>query len=294
MEMVDEIIVFFIENNYIDAKKKELYTSLSILEKFGLKFYQDSLLDLLVDDGKYESIDKQEILEHYLKSRVLEIINEHGIIMQDDSSTRLEEINNLGSFLFIIQRLEDYGDISYRLFAEDKAENILIDIVEHFTLIPKYRLMEIVESIDDKLLLALRALVTDKTKSADLVDVAHLETFNLFIKFIDKHECLGVTLFNLGFKDIELRDLFSLSPINIRDEITKNIALKPAQTALDVISIMLLCVDTYNEPLAKLKANTDIFFENLAKYISIDKTIGNIYSDFETFKSNYLKGMVEA
>lgn len=283
MVNLSELTIYYIGVTFQPELQKVIYSSFSILENFGKKFYEDKFIELIQREDSISSDTKRDSFITYLEEEVRTIVEEHYIQLNAESNITLNELNEIANFLYIIQNLEDYDLITYRLYASDSPRNILIDIIEHLTLISKPRLFEIISIVDDKIILSLQNFISDKQDKQESIDHKHLKHIRLFFSFIENTKCLGLTYFNECFTNITLKELLELSKIDIALHIDKIILLDKAQAALDCLSLLVLCKDSYELPLLKFKQNTSMFTSSLENVTKLESIILSLLNDFSMF-----------
>ena len=286
---ISDILSYYIEITFSDIAKKQLYTALSLAEMFGSKFYEDKLVDIISTESLV-SETRQDLVYFSIQDIPKSIILEHNIKLDPDSNYTLDELNEIANFLFIIQSLEDYTYVDYRIHALDTPKNILISLIELYSLLSSHRLQEVIEDVSEGLLIAIQALIKDRDTS-ESIDAKCLANYHLFNKFIEKHECLGSTLFNQGYTNQSIDDLFRLSTMDISNYIEKQLTTNFPQACLDILSLLIICKDTYELPLLALKKYLPHFNNKLENIYRIESTISKIVQDFTTFKEQALKGM---
>ena len=280
---LSEITIYYIGITFSPEKQKVIYASFSLMESFGKKFYEDKFIELIQRSDTIDSDTKQDMFMVYIEDEIYSIINEHYIHLSKEINISLNELNEIANFLYIIQSLEDYSSVTYRLYAEDTNKNIMVDIIESLTLLSKPRLMEIIEMIEDTFIKSLRDFITDKQDTTENIDLAHVKYIRYFFEFINNSECLGLTYFNSNFNNITLKELFSLIKTNIETYIDKTMMTNRAQAALDCLSILIVCKDSYELPLLKFKQNTSMFTNNLENVTKLEFSMLSILNDFNMF-----------
>ena len=279
-----EITVFYINTTFQPELRKTIYYSFSILETFGLKFYEEKFIELIQRDDSIDSDSKRDNFIHMLEVELTNIINQHFIFLNNDYNPTLAELTEIANFLYIIQNLEDYDLISYRLNAEDTPRNIIVDLIDYLTLIEKYRIMEIVDHIEANFIEALKTFINEREDAAEKVDFKHLKHIRHFFAFIEKSDCLGLKLFNEGFNTVvTLEELLNASKLNIVNYIDKLMMTNRAQSALDCLSLLIICKDSYELPLLKFKQNTNLFTSNLDNITKLEASMLSILNDFNLF-----------
>lgn len=280
---LSELTIYYIDVTFVPDVKKVIYNSFSILENFGKKFYEDKFIELIQRQDSISSDTKQDSFMILLTEEVKSIINEHSIYLNKDTNPSLDEINEIANFLYIVQSLEDYDLISYRLNADDQPRNIIIDIMVHLTLLSKPRLMEIIEIVEESFVDALKNFINDKLDDKENIDFVHLKQMRYFYKFIDNAPCIGLNYFNISFNNVNLNEFLNLSNFNLDTHIDKIILTNSGQAALDCLSILMLCKDSYELPILKFKQNTSYFSSKLENITKLESIMLNILNDFNVF-----------
>jgi hypothetical protein len=280
---LSELTLYYINVTFVPDIKKVIFNSFSLLENFGKKFYEDKLIELIQKEDSISSDTKQDTFMMLLTDEVKTIINEHSIFLNKDTNPSLDELNEIANFLYIIQSLEDYDIVSYRLHADDTPRNIIIDIIEHLTLLSKPRLMEMIEVVEPSFVEALKNFITDKQDKSENIDFQHLKQIRQFFKFIEETPCLGLTYFNISFINVNLVEFLSIANFNLDAHIDKLILTNSGQAALDCLSLLMLCKDSYELPMLKFKQNTSYFSSKLENITKLEAGMLHILNDFNVF-----------
>lgn len=280
---LSELTLHYIENTFVDIVKDDIYQSFSLLENFGLKYYEDKYLDIISKSDTISNDDKADNFIFTIKEDIKSIISSHYIYLDSNVNVNLNELNEIAHFLYIIQNLEDYDLISYRLFAEDEPKNIIVDLIAHYTLLDRIRLLEIIDTVEVTLIKALQLFIEDRSKDEKVIEHKYIKHINLFFKFIGDTECLGKKFYNDGFVNVTLEELISLCNVDISTYIDNLILTNAPQAALDTLSILIICKDTYEIPLLKFKQLNSYFTSKLENVTKLEFIIFKMLTDFNTF-----------
>ena len=279
-----EITIYYVGNTFSSEQQKNIYAAFALLEAFGRKFYEDQLIDLIQRESDITSDTKRDMFVATLEKEVEKIIKEHFIFLNRELPITLHEMTEVANFLYIVQSLEDYSQVSYRLHAEDTPRNIIVDLIDYLSLLDKPRLMEIIAHVEDHFIDSLKEFIKDKEESeTEKVDIKHLKHVRYFFKFIEGSECLGQTFFNSGFTSVTLQQFSELVSLNIPAYIDKIILTNRGQAALDCLSILLVCSDSYELPLLKFKQNTAMFTQSLENITKLEAAMTSMLNDFNMF-----------
>lgn len=279
-----EITIYYVNNTFQPELRKSIYNAFSLLESFGKKFYEDQLIDLIQREDDITSDTKRDMFIHTVQKEIESIIKEHFIFLNTDIPITLNEMNEVANFLYIVQSLEDYSQISYRLHAEDTPRNIIVDLIDHLSLLEKPRVMEIIAHVENHFIVSLKEFIKDKEEAeTEKFDVKHLKYVRYFFKFIEEATCLGKSFFNDGYSSLTLHEFNELITLNIGVYIDKTITTNRGQAALDCLSILLVCRDSYEIPILKFKQNTTMFTHNLENITKLEASMLSMLSDFNMF-----------
>lgn len=280
---LSESTLHYIENTFIDIVKEDIYQSFTLLENFGLKFYEDKYIDLISKSDTISNDDKADNFTFMLKGDIRSIITDHCIYLDNNVEVKLNELNEIAHFLYIIQNLEDYELVSYRLHAQDTPKNIIVDLIAYYSLLTRSRLLEIVDVVEEILIKTLQMFIEDKTDNISSIESKHIKHIKLFFSFINNTDCLGLRFFNEGYVNITLEDIVNLINIDLTNYINELILTNSAQAALDVLSILIICKDTYEIPLLKFKQLNFYFTNKLENVTKLESIMFNMLNDFNMF-----------
>lgn len=282
---LDELTLYYINTTFQSELKPVVYASFSIMEMFGIKFYEDSYIDIIRREDTASSDDKKDIFMHLLKRDINNIILEHGIVISDEMEVMLTEYNEIAQFLYLIQNLEDYTEVGYRLHAADKARLILIDLIVQLSFLSKPRLLDIIVSVKDGLISSLKDYIADRiedTSDEPPYDVKRKDYIDSFFSFIDEEDCLGLELYRDGYTNVTLHELNDLLTFSLSDHIDRTIVTNPAKAALEVLSLLVITKDTYSLPILKFSKNTGIFTSKMDNVAKINSIMLRMLNDFES------------
>lgn len=281
---LNEITAYYIEITFQEELKKIIYSSFSLLEAFGKTFYEDKYVDLISKTDTTDNDFKRDNFILKLKKDIYELLTEHSIYIQDDAEITLNELNEIAHFLFIVQRLEDYTEVSYIINSELSNKKKLIALISRYSFLSEIRLMELLGVVEYSLINALKTFIEDKhPEEEESIDRKRLRHIKHFSNFIDNTDCLGITLYNNGYTNVTLKELTSLLTMDISGYIDKIIVTKSAQASLDVLSLLITTKDDYNIPMLKFNKNISLFTNKSENITKLSNTIINMLNDFNSY-----------
>ena len=216
---------------------------------------------------------------------IYDIIKDHSIVLDSDAEPTLDECNEVAQFLYIIQNLEDYDTVSYRLNAEDTPKRIIVDLIEQYSLLSKPRIMEIIEGVDYKFIESLKNFIEDKVSDEkEHIDTKHVTYIKTFFEYIgEETQCLGKDFYDRGYLNVTLEELTNLLTYDLADYLDKNIVNKAGQTALDVLSVLIVTKDNYDMPLMKFSKFNHLFTSKLDNVTKLTGIMMSMLGDFNMF-----------
>jgi len=141
---IDEITNYFITVNYTEELKKQIYTSFSLFEQFGIQYYEDKYINLISRSDTIDNDTKRDTFILFIKQDLTAILNEHAIYLDNDQDVLLFDLNECVHFLYIIQNLEDYSLVSYVIHSNNPVKRIFISLMTQYTLLSEVRAMELI------------------------------------------------------------------------------------------------------------------------------------------------------
>lgn len=284
MQNLSEITERYIELTYTPELQSILLTSFSLLETFGLNFYEDKYLNLIAKDESLDKDVRADTFVNWLKQDIYTLIKEHLITLDEEQDIHLRELNEICHFLYIIQNLEDYNEVIYVLSSDASSRKKVISLIERYTLLSEVRLLELIKEVNENLLIGLEQFAEDRSQDEqETLDEKHLNYVNLFFKFTNGVPSLGKTLFLQGYNTLTLKELTNLITFNLSKHIDDLITTNAPQAALDVLSTLIITKDDYSLPLLKFQRHTLLFTEHLENVTRINAMITNMLSDFTAF-----------
>lgn len=291
---IDELLAYFIELNYVDSVKADLYTSLALLNSFSLKYYDTEIVSILMNEDLIDVNEIKDLVYEIIKDKIKLVIKEHLININYENNPTLNELNEIVNFIYIIQNIENYDIVDYMLssslYTEEDNRRVLIDLISTYTVLDKIRLEELIQNVDDVFILGLKRFVQQRIEDTrDIVDVNYLRNFNYFLDFIENTNCLGKILFEKGYRNANLIDIVNLEDIDFSALYNENISNIPLFT-LHCLSLLLLARDTYENPILYFNKNIDLFLENKEKSSLIVETMRKMVIDFNDFAKQRKQG----
>jgi hypothetical protein len=150
--------------------------------------------------------------------------------------------------------------------------------------------MEILAGVDDKLIQAVRAMVEDK-EPLSVSNERQRSAWLAFERFTGGISCLGVRLYKEGYFGLAFEELRDLSRFNLQTYLSESALTRPAQAALDALSLMYICRDTYQDPLLSLDKYSSDLFNDASTSGQIRMAVNALYVDFNSWQEAHKPGL---
>lgn len=280
---LSDLLVYYIEYTFHEVKKKVIYSSFAMLEMFGVQFYEDKFVDLLSRRDDIDNNTKMDNFVALLQRDVYEVIQAHGIELQ--AGTSLRECNCVLNFLYLVQNLDDYDQITSVLYSDLPERQIVSHLIQKLTPMSLVECMEAIESVSPGLIESLKKLIEDRSPSTEEVDIdlAHRKHLQAFFDFTGKTECLGMSLYEKGFVTLTLQELIDLVPMSVDEHIDNLMLTNVPQATLDVLSLLVITKDNYQNPLEKFNQNTHLLSSKPENVTRLGNTLKHMLTDFDQF-----------
>lgn len=278
-EQIDDLLAAYIDANFQQELIPVIASSFSILERFSVPYYEDRFIDLLTTADLVSSDDMRDLFIQNLRGMLIDLLKSHAVELDLEMEPTLPEINEVLFFLLLAQDLEDTSQMSYRLNGFGSARTKFIDLLVYYSTLSQIRAMEIIESVSEGLIMAMLKMCSDNELSTQ-VDQVHRNYWADFQKFTGGVACLGLSLKNKGFFGLSVRDTLALSGVDLASHLESVILTSPAQAALDLLSLLLLCKDSYQTPLVYMEANSGAIFHQLDTTTKLRALTSHILGDF--------------
>lgn len=290
MADISELTQVYITENFPEGVQQKILEALTLLDKFEIRFYEDDLEGLIAMEGMAEKDDIRDLFLEKVSRYAQSVAEEHGIFLNEDQEVTLTERIEVVQFLLLVQDLEDKSLLAYRLHSDDTPRNILTSLLGRYSYLEEFRAMEIVERVDVKLIEAMKAICKDTQLSEERIDQKQREEWKIFSAFINNAaETLGNTLASKGYSKIDYSSLYSLEKAFIDRCFHANETANRPQAAVDAVSLLLICKDTYQLPLMEFDKQLTPLFSNMDNVTAVKHIAMQILKDYEVFKEAYLK-----
>ena len=251
----------------------------TVLHRFNTTSYENDLVHLLSMEDDLDADDLRDQFTLRIYNEVMSVLNEHFITVDPDADPTFAEVIGVAEFLLLLQNMERNDHLAYRLHGAGTAKSILVDLMDSYTHLPRYRLMELFETVDDRLINAARELVKEKPEVSE-IDPAHRLRWMDFAKFTQGTDSLAIRLQTQGFFGQTLAELVSLSRSNLQHYLQERAKVTPVETALDVVGLFYLCENTWKNASESFEVHSKDLLEDTVLISAVHKAFKAIHSDF--------------
>lgn len=253
------------------------------LSNFGSTEFEHDLVALISTDDEFDADDIRDNFVFRIRTALSDVINEHMIKLDPGSEATLSELNELARFIYCLQNLEDTLPVEYRVYGLGSAKTVLIDLMATYSTMYKFRAMEIVSEVDDRLIKAIKAMVEDKAEPV-VDNTKHVAAWKSFATFLGKDApCLGLKLKLNGYFGLSLKELNELLIEPVSVQVENAVPTSLAQASLDLLSTLMLCSDTYEAPMDAISKQSSELFKSTTSLSQVKQCASVMYIDFNNW-----------
>lgn len=278
-----ELIHSFIENHFSEEMQDEVRASFMLLEAFNSTEVSERLEDILYD-GNYDDTDQieqnfLECIDHYLDI----LLEKHQVVLKD---TSLEAKNQIIAVLYQLQRLEDPVPPLRILETDLSNEEKFSKIVSSYSELDEVDVLDYLESVAQPTLDRLQdflyqqeediqnrtSLIEPKTEKEMLI--RNLRDFFT----LHGTESLGYSMIESG---IEPGYSFSTYYSFVKKHL---IGSNDASTAKNILGLLFLAMDTWNEPLESYRKYSEEILETTDRTMKVEVELTNLLNRLREYQ----------
>ena len=263
----------------------------SVLQRFNLTQYEFDLVNLITQGQEIDDDDIRTIFISRIVQELDKLLTEHFIYLDEDAEPTLKERVEISLFLSLMQDLENPEQAAYRVNGYGSPKAILVDLISVYSTMPRFRAMELIARVDERLIQAMAAMVNDKMEQVES-DSHQREQWRRFYSFVNGTDCLGVRLHKEGYFGLKLDELLSLSRYNLQEYLNQAATTRIPQAALDVLSLLYICRDTYESPLLGFDKNSTSLLSEYEHITRIRAVVTAIIGDYSLWVKTYEQAQV--
>lgn len=282
--MSDDLLTTFIDSRYTDELKREIFTSLNLFDFYEYDKGYDPLYALVHSSSQVSVEDLSDHLFENLVEQLDIVLEQHGIKLNELAT--LEDRNKILYGLALFQSRENYE--VYARILESSDEDVLQVgyILEDIVQMDAIHFVSILQSMTPRLTIALSALIEDKDQSISEEPSEHSAQIVRLLKSLTLgygKEHLAATLLEAGFMVGAKLDNYL---VFVDDAFLNN---DSAQTALNILSLMYLSEDCYQDPIGAYRERSELWMDSLQTINEVEEHILTMIS-----KVNELRGAQDA
>lgn len=276
-------VLYYIVNKFHTDKQTVIFQSFGLLEAFNLKYYEDKYINLISKEDTIDDNEKMDKFIQFLEDDIREIITDHYITLTQEDID-LYTLNEIAQGILLLCSLEDYTLVNYILSGDNTPRDKFIALMAKYTLLTEYTLYETIIEVSDALIESLEKFSTDKSKNQDpnYIETKYLNTLQEFFKFIDNTDCIGLRLYSSGYIGLTFDEVLRLIPLDFSLYLEPIILSSKAKASLEILSLLMLGIDSYELPLLQLQKYTPILIHDTTIITTITTIITDMLTDFKT------------
>lgn len=288
---LQDITFEYLEQNFHPGLIAVVLDACTVLQNFNVSNYEHSLVNLITQSQQIEPDDVRDIFIATIYDQLYDLLKEHHITIDHEAEPTVKELTEVGLFLLLLQNLENPEQAAYRVNGYGSPKTILVDLMSVYSTMPRFRAMEIINSVDEKLIWAISAMVNDKLQTVD-TDTHQRTQWRKFYSFVNATDCLGVRLHKEGYFGLSLKEVTELSRFSLQEYIYDTVNTRVSQAALDVLSLLYVCRDTYENPLLSFDKSSNELFTDITQASRVRVSIVSIINDFTSWLQAYEQALM--
>lgn len=269
----------FIKTNYTEDTGICLFEIINTIKEFDLIENLHDLMNILMQD---QLVNKQDLVDQFrtkLEDIAVAILKSHGITISDEAT-----VFHLNELIKGLLELPFYIDKQVIVDIAQSSLDVKTKFTDLFTLVCNLSdtdIFTIVEEVDFGLIQKLFMLVNEQQSTEQ---VNELNT-----KIIQKLQQLKLFLQDelpSAFVVIENGRLLGSNFESYFDLIEKDETISPYKIAKNVLVVLTMSKEGYDNPIVTYKNNSDHLFTSLDTITKVDVQIIRLLQEFEKFKIN--------
>ncbi len=275
---LDEMTIGYMAISYSHERQLEMYRSFELLDLFGMKYYEDDFITLLTRTD-IDGMERQDAFEGLVRTKIVEVIHAHEIFVTDD--ILLKDANEVLSAIYILQTLEDYSWVQYRLSSLQPNTVIVADILSHVSTYEPHQFARLIPMVSDNFMRLLRAVVDARvTEETYDPDGNHDKMIKNLFSFCNNHPTMGGALLTEGLNiNLTLKQLLDIAPYDVAATISEEAVKNPIQAALDIVTFIMIGKDTYQVPVVSYKRYSSLFLNDTLLVTRLEPIVSKIIID---------------
>lgn len=281
--IMDPIVTYYIEHTFSPEQMEDILSAFALLNTFVLPHFEQKYNDLLYNSENMSSSDVQDTFHSLVRKDVDDILKRHGIITFNYAT--LSQVIEIATSLAIIQNLENIEPVMITLESMEDDTTKLFRILSDFTTMDEVGLYAVIESIDPRMLDAIKTLCLSMESETTEVknNAVHIELLKVLAEFTknNKYTPMGIELVKTGF-------LPGYRFTNYLDTLKGSQVEKTyEEIAADVYSLLIISSDGIAAPVVIFKKYVEKMFDSYSVASEIERYLVTFIKNFQEFTEAY-------
>jgi hypothetical protein len=279
---MDPSIEAFIIDFYSDELVDLIRQSFEIMDAFNYDYNEQDFIRLLMEVENQSNDYLQDGFLAILNHKLDLVLKEHTITL---NNAKLYQKVEFLEALFVVQYLNDYNPLLYILESDLEADEKLAEVIAQLSTLTPSEVISIVDDYDEQILNTLKDYIyksqPDETNQLDSTSkqiITSYKEFYDYLNAVNANMPVGIEYLEAGIMPgMEFK--YYIHYLNeLLDDNDYN------RLALDILSMILLAKDGYNNPINCYRENSGLVFNDLTIIGKIDANLTAHVSKFETYK----------
>lgn len=287
---LNEIVDIYIKNTFNDNVQYLIYETFRLLDEFNLGDKESDFIELIMYNEFIDDNTLQDSFINELNININNIIEAHGIILNQHEVSLQEKIYIL-DVLNQLQYLNDYTEVLSILESDLDSIEKLSEICSQLSLLRKLDIYRIIENIDNNTLDTLKSFIYGKVTNTDILNSKYsdkqkniINNIKLFKQYLD---IKNLTVQPAGIQMVEMYVRVGMLFENYLEYINDNVIdlNNTKTTSLNILSILLISLDGSTNPLLLFKQYSNKIIDDMKYITPIYNQLVIYNSEFEKFKA---------
>lgn len=273
---MDDLINDFLIATFSPEYQDEVKRSFSLFEAFEHDNAYQGFIDMIMNESNLDRGSMGDMFNEELHRQLNYVLTHHSLTLIDTATTY--EKNEILKAFSDFQYLEDYTSIIRTLENLDPDEVQLSSILTDLCMLDQYKIMELMQSFNPRLLKTMKTFIYKKEESEKKEgfdnDPKLLKNLRLFGKVFGKDN-LGAQLVR---GQIIVGEKFETYVNFIQENV---LGANDTETAVNILSAIYMSSDGFNSPILVYRKYSYELLQDLDKVSKIEGQILNLIATME-------------
>lgn len=295
MELISEDISTYIDVTMPESRAHVIKTALNFISRFNRQETEEQYRYIMYRTD-LDPTSRDLVFEEQLHKDYEVIFNANKIKTSTVEEVPLQFKNLIADFLVKMNSLETYEEVMHICMGFNSNEEKIADLLVHFCNASLVECLTFIEEVSDDFVLGLNDMAVKYEFSRDVeVHDEEVETKGdralifLYSAFTQEAGSLTRQLYSQGYTEpMPIDDLLAILPFDVIDFLDKrNKSSGPSYVAMDVLGLLVMGIESQNDPMEYISNNTEKFFVDEEQSTLCVRLMTELNHAFVNFMNSY-------